>query len=125
MRLVKRSGLLLAAFAITVLSSVIGTHAQAPDCFGLRQADCKIVSAADANIARLTTFAYEIAVTLTYNSGEYAGEYKLTGNGLYDGAPVGSGTMADMMAALKTLKFSLDATGSVTNKMPRSSSTNA
>src|SRR5712664_1405110 len=86
MRLVKRSGLLLAAFAITVLSSVIDTHAQAPDCFGLRQADCKIVSAADTNVAKLTTSAYTIDMTATYDAGQYYGAFKSTGNGLYQGS---------------------------------------
>jgi hypothetical protein len=124
MQLVKRSAVLLAAFAISILSSLTDTRAQAPDCFGLRQADCKIVSTADANLAKLTTFAYELDVALAYDSGEYGGEYKLKGNGMYEGNLIGTATMAEMTAALKNLKFTLEASGSVANRMPRSSSTN-
>ncbi len=113
MKSFKRLSLLLALVLVVGSLPAISVRAQAT-CFGLADADCKILSTADANVVKETSFAQEFTFSLKANNNGQATEINATGTGSFavDPAMMGKMNMSDPTAALAGLKLSLDVTGS-------------
>jgi hypothetical protein len=106
----------LSLLIIVLFASIPFDHvsAAANNCFGLKDADCKILAAADAKLADLTTFAYETELTVKVTF-QGTANIKLKGSGqveidLSKVAP----DATDPLSVLLPVTMSLDLTGSST-----------
>ncbi len=107
----KRLAVWAVVLAALMVLPVVETHAQNPACAGLAAADCKILSAADANLAKESPFKFVLGLSLKYKIARQSGSMDLKGDGVFDGDL--QALAASDPAALNTVKMTLDLSGSV------------
>lgn len=113
MKSFKRLSLFLALVVVVGVLPAVSARAQAA-CFGLADADCKILSTADANLAKETSFNQEFTFSLKTDANGQNVNVSATGSGPFavDAKAMSSATASDPTAALSGLKLQMDVQGS-------------
>jgi hypothetical protein len=105
----KRFVLVLVVLMMTLVAFNAPARAQGAGC-GLSDADCKILATADANIAKITSFAHSYDFALKVNAQGQTVDVTSKGSGVFSVDPAGM-TGSDPTAALGSLKLTLDLDG--------------
>jgi hypothetical protein len=102
------------ALVIAVSSSVFGVHAQGTACYSLPPADCKILTAAEANVAQETSFNFDYDLALTLTMGSRVQSITAKGSGLFEIDPAALlAAESDLDTVLNGLKITLSMDGSL------------
>lgn len=114
-----RGGILLAIVALIAFTPALTTRAQGAPCYGLADADCKLLQEASdpANSAKLTSFVMDYNVTLkVVGTGTSDIDLNVTGTGPFsvDASKV-SGASSDPTAALSALTMANTINASLTS----------
>ncbi len=107
MKSVKRLGIMLALVAIVGVLPAFGARAQGMTCT-LAADDCKILSTADANVSKETSFNQDFSFSLKA-SGTSSVDVEATGSGLFG---LDSGASMTDFTSGKGIKLTLDITAS-------------
>lgn len=110
MKSLKRFALMLAVLMMATVAFAGPAHAQGASC-GLSDADCKILATADANIAKMTSFAHSYDFSLKVSANGQGANVASKGAGIFEIDPAAM-SGSDPTAALGSLKLTLDLDGS-------------
>jgi hypothetical protein len=109
----------IAVFVVLAIGSLslpsLGTTAQGDICSGLRQVDCKVLTAAVRNLERFTSFQYDFDLSASYSAGEPVGNgtFKFKGSGAFSFDTAQASHLEDQASLLGAVKMSMDIAGSV------------
>src|ERR1700694_3183105 len=101
---------------VAMLGMVPAVTASAQVTCTLAAADCKMLSTADSNIPKESSFNMDFAFTTTIKSGSQTVAVKADGTGMF--AVVPGASITDTTSAFNSFQLSTDVTGSTTGTNP-------
>ena len=114
MRPIFRICILVVVFALASIPPMLNVQAQSTQCFGLADADCKILKAADANIPKEVSFHHDSDFTFSITGLGAKQSISWKGTGLFALDPIPS-DFSDLTIALSGLGLTADIKGSATS----------